>query len=365
VRDRLASYVGLSSDYHLHSRSLMRSGMAPPVRYNRVEGLVLGLRRAPLDATDEEAIRFYGQVGYAFALQRLRYTAGVETRVYRTPASALKIGLAYRNTTLTNDAWKASWTENSLAASLFGYDFFDYYAVEGPSLYAVHRLSPDLQVRAGFRAETYRSLTQQATWRLFGGRALGSNPAITPGQMRSVVLAAQSGQIRDRAGLPAGAAARVTAELGRGLGGDFSFNRYVADGRVFLPVTGATRLGLRLRAGYATAGTPLQKQFTIGGRGSVRGYPQNGFGGTRLVLGNAEYRIRADDGLFDDLLLIGFADAGWVGAPGTTPTLDAVQTAVGVGLGLDDHPVRLDVAFPLRSAGAARPVVSLRLTPTF
>ena len=55
-----------------------------------------------------------------------------------------------------------------------------------------------------------------------------------------------------------GGAFRIAATLGSAFGGDLAGNRYEVDGRAFLPITPDTRLGLRLRGGYATSDTPVQ-----------------------------------------------------------------------------------------------------------
>ena len=67
----------------------------PALRYNRVEGLVLGVRRLPLEWGDYDRGRIYGQAGYAFSLEDWRYEVGIETKLshsYRHSDFDLKIG---------------------------------------------------------------------------------------------------------------------------------------------------------------------------------------------------------------------------------------------------------------------------------
>jgi hemolysin activation/secretion protein len=134
-------------------------------------------------------------------------------------------------------------------------------------------------------------------------------------------------------------------------------------------VTPFSTLGLRLRGGYATADAPLQKQFSIGGIGSVRSYPQNGFAGTRTLIGNAEYivdDVALFDDAFDDLTLIGFVDAGWVGDADARFAMDDVLPSAGFGIGFDDRTFRIDVSWPLRNLGGDMgPSVWLRISPSF
>jgi len=346
----------------------------PAIRYNRVEGLVLGVGRNPLTWDSYGRSTIYGQAGYAFELKEWRATIGVETRVdnLRNDGYGLKIGGTYTYNTDTRDSWKTSWLENSLAAFFFENDFFDYYQVEGWSLYAVQRITPYLQLGVGYRDEDYRSLAKNTGWSLFDGGGFALNPAIDDGAMHSFVVTLEGGHVVGLHSLPRGAAFRFEAEVGDGLGGDFTFNRYIADVRGYVPLTSFSSFGLRLRGGLTTGDVvPLQKQFTLGGIGTVRGYPQNLFPGTRMLLANAEYvfddiNLFFDDWL-DDFQLIGFVDLGWVNTLETNAfDFDDVIPSAGVGLGLDDRGVRLELAWPLRDLGTGQdPSLWLRITPSF
>jgi len=343
----------------------------PAVRYNRVEGAVVGVQRHPMRWGSDDRHRLYGQVGYASALKRLRYAAGFEVRADQHAEAnyGLKIGALYRHNTATNDAWKTSWLENSLGASLFNTDVFDYHDVQGWTFYTTHRFTRYAQLTTGFRTEDYSSLQQETTWSLFGGDRFTDNPAIDDGRYKAFVVALEAGRVADFKTNPHGAALRVDAEFGQGLDNPIPYNRYQADARAYLPVTPFSTLGLRLRGGYSTANAPLQKQFTIGGIGSMRGYTQNGFAGPRTLIGNAEYIIddvALFDNAFNDLALIGFVDAGWAGDAGTRFTFDDVRPAAGFGIGLDDRTFRIDFAWPLRPLdGNSGPSIQLRISPTF
>ncbi len=346
---------------------------APSIRYNRVEGFVLGVGKRPLEWNSYSRATVYGQIGYAFELDEWRSTIGVETRLdnRRNYDYGTKIGVSYRYNTDTRDSWKTSWLENSLAAFFFENDFFDYYQVEGWSFYAVQRLTPYLQVSAGYRDEDYTTLNKTTGWSFFKGDGFTENPAIDDGEMRSFVFAAEGGRVVGLHSLPSGAAFRLEAEIGEGLGGAFEFSRFVADGRVYVPLTNFSSLGLRLRGGVTSGDIiPIQKEFSIGGIGSVRGYTQNSILGSKMLLANAEYiidDIDIFDDWFDDIQFIGFADFGWVNAFGTGDfDFDDVMPSAGFGIGLDDRDVRLELAFPLHDFGGGQdPSLWLRITPSF
>lgn len=367
--------------YHTHYRGGLRIGSELfwedalvrqdlPVRYNRVEGFYAGLSRAPLDLDAYRPARLFGEVGYAFALEQVRYGVGLDLRVTNRGPYAAKVGGLYRRGTTTEDGWKADPVENALAAFFARHDFYDYYETEGWTLYSEALLADLGRVQLGYRDEAHRPLQNNTTWSLFGGDAFRLNPAADSGRVRSIAASAELGRVRSFSSQPRGSAFRADAEFGEGLGGDFGFTRLVADGRLYLPLSREVNLHLRMRAGTAFGGdVPFQKGFTVGGVGSVRGYPQNVFHGTRMLLANAEVAVQ-QPGLFDDLLddvqLFGFADAGWVnGTAQAFRTADAVGAA-GFGLGFDDRRVRLELAWPLRDAGfGMRPSLWLRLAPAF
>lgn len=369
VEDHVDDYVGTTAD-DLYKQESEVYRTPPPIRYNRVEGFVFGLRRAPLTLGSGETARVVGQVAYATQLKDVRYSAGVETQLYAAQGTGLKVGVRYQKQTLSQDRWKTSYLENSLASAGFRLDFFDYYEAEGLTVYAVQDLPLSLRLTTGFRSQEHRPLQVQTNWSLFGDGSFRANPAIDAGRMQVFFASVTGGHIHDRDDLPSGRAVRLAATIADGAGGDFSFYRYEADGRLFLPVTPDTRLGLRLRGGYATSQAPLQSQFTLGGIGSLPGYDQNRFRGTRMVLGNAEYIIDGAtvfDDVLDDLFLVGFADAGWVGGPGERPQLDDVLPSAGFGIGLDEREVRLDLSWPLREVPGtgSSPSLRLRVTPNF
>jgi len=345
----------------------------PAFRYNRVEGLVLGVSRLPLDWSDYERGRVYGQVGYAFSLDDWRYEIGAETKLYhayRRQDFDLKIGGSYRRNTNTSDLWKSSWVENTLAAGLFKYDFFDYYETEGWTAYLVGKMTPYVQFGIGYRDDEYRSLQNETSWSLFGGDPFRFNPSIQDGQMRTIVASLEGGRIRGYSYLPTGFSFRLDAEFGKGMGGDFSFNRYVGDLRSYARMGRHTGLSVRLRGGYSEGNVPVQKAFTLGGVGSVRAYSQNAIFGTRMLLANVEYTLYRPgffDDLFDDVAFFGLFDAGWMNVGGFNEfSSDDIFSAAGFGISLDDRNLRLEIVWPLQDLGMGTdPSVWLRLNPTF
>ena len=344
----------------------------PAIRYNRVEGLVLGGRLLPLEWGDWENAKIYGQAGYAFSLKKPRFEVGAEIRPfpYLTDNYDFKLGASYRRNTTSNDIWKVNWVENTIASILFEYDYMDYYQVDGYSFYAVQRLSPFVQFSLGYRSEDYSSLETTEEWSLFQAGNFRFNPPVAETRLNSFVAAVEGGQLYNMYSVPKGWAFRIDAEISEGLENDFNFQRYLGDVRVYVPMGYQSSLGLRLRGGYVSDEAPIQKLFTLGGLGSIRAYPQNVFIGTEMLLGNVEYTIASVapfDDIFDDIQLFGFADAGWVnGFAGNDFDWDDVYSSAGLGLSFADRSLRLELAWPLNDFGQDRdPTLWLRLTPTF
>lgn len=371
VSHHAGDYVGVSEwedTPYAQESAVYRSG--PPLRYNRVEGLVLGLQREPLRLGTDDRTRAFGQLAYSFGLDDIRYTVGVESRLHSTTSTSLRFGVQYHEQTLSADRWKTSYLENSLSSIGFEDGFFDYYEAEGLTIYAVQTLSRRVQVTAGFRAEAHRSLSRQTDWSIFQSGRFRPNPAAEDGDLRALFASLTAGRISDPGGLPSGKAVRLATTVADGLGGTFAFTRYEADARSFFRLTPDTRLGLRLRGGYTTSGAPPQARFALGGVGSMRGYAQNRFQGTRMLLANAEYLIDGAtifDAVLDDIFVGGVVDAGWIGEAGDALRVDDVLPSAGFSVGLDERQVRLDVVWPLRDRPdlSQTPSIRLRISPNF
>jgi translocation and assembly module TamA len=144
-----------------------------------------------------------------------------------------------------------------------------------------------------------------------------------------------------------------------------SFVKAEVKGSAYLPIGSINDvLAGQVHVGSIIGGTiplvPASDRFFAGGGGSVRGYAYQSIGphyrdntpvgGLSLTEATVEYRHRFGASPFGGVV---FVDAGSVGAY-TTPSFSDVLVSVGVGLrySLGFAPIRLDVATPLRKAGA-------------
>ncbi len=135
---------------------------------------------------------------------------------------------------------------------------------------------------------------------------------------------------------------------------------FTAEGRAYYGfgeenrIVAAGRLKVGSFVGASIAETAPDKLFFAGGGGSVRGYAyrnigvpvgNNVIGGRSLVEGSAELRVAVTN----TIGLVGFVDAGDVGADSVPDFDDPFKIGVGGGLRYQTGlgPIRLDVGFPL------------------
>ena len=153
-----------------------------------------------------------------------------------------------------------------------------------------------------------------------------------------------------------------TSEIaGHGLGGDARFDRHIVNARGYLPITSHTLLSLRGLFGTAGGDLPVERQFALGGIGSVHGYAFKEETGTRTGLVNAEYAlILGSLGRNREAVkLFTFYDVGRVGGVATSN-----RWLNGFGLGVGAAGVRLEFGFRSNAIPESRQIL-LRFSPTF
>ena len=95
------------------------------------------------------------------------------------------------------------------------------------------------------------------------------------------------------------------------LGSDFDFRRHIVSGRARVRLSPHQEFGARVIGGWSDGVLPPQRQFAIGGLGSVHGYGFKEAVGSSLALVNLEYAI----GWRNGLKVFGLFDAGRVTSP--------------------------------------------------
>ncbi|NQS90285.1 outer membrane protein assembly factor BamA [Patescibacteria group bacterium] len=117
-------------------------------------------------------------------------------------------------------------------------------------------------------------------------------------------------RVRDEAFNPyKGSYSLISIEKSGGfLGGDVDFTKYGVETRIYLrrgEFWKSPILALRLRGKWGD-NLPYYEEFYVGGQNSLRGYQENEFVGTRVLLGTLELRIPVQEGIVGYL----FVDVG-------------------------------------------------------
>lgn len=355
-------------------------------RYNRVEGLFLGLRLDRDDLRDKSSwFDLYGHAGYGFARKHGCYQLGIERSFFGKWGPIL--GVETHDIVYSEDEWIIPTFENSLAALFLREDFQDYYRREGFSGYLSHDISENLTLTGEFRKDQHYNLKKKTNWSIFGGdKKFRDNPLIDEIEFKSAV-AKLTLDTRNSYKYPdQGWFVNLSGEFARK---DFNnngidFDRYIFDIRRYQPITYGENLDFRLRAGSSRGDLPFQLQFDLGGLSTLRGYKFKEFADdsvnqyNRLLLGNIEYRIHGrrnplNSFMGGDLSLILFADAGYVWAVSDTIKAndgfddldwDDLYTAIGFGISNRDGNVRLNFAKRMDRKGEPI-VVTFRLNRPF
>jgi cytoskeletal protein CcmA (bactofilin family) len=269
-------------------------------RYNRVEGLFLGLGSDKKYYWDSRrSYAAYGSFGYGFKSRGWRGNLGVTRQFAFDEGQLFEIGVEGHNLTDSKDNWIIGVGENTAAAMLIHEDYRDYFRRMGFGISADYAVQQDYltgQVKVEYLADRYRSMENRTEWALFGGdKRFRPNPAIEEGDMRSVLASAGLSTVTKTIYGPEGWSVFVTGEFAdRNFGSDFGFNQYTADVRRYQPLGRYDNFNMRLRVGTTEGTVPLQKTFEIGGLSTLNGYPFKFEAGTRMILLNAEYIINGD-----------------------------------------------------------------------
>lgn len=346
---------------------------APALRFNRVEGAVVGLQRDPLSWTGDLPVAPFGQISYALGLRQWRAVLGVEARLVTPPSATsgygLKIGAHVARTTATEDDWKRSWEATSISALLFGQDLFNYYDLRGVTVYGVQRISPQLQATVGARWAEHDRLDRTTTWTLLNDRTPRPNPPVDAGEVRTVLVTVEGGRLTRRSERRSvGTIARIHAEIGQGFGAPLAYNRFLLDVQSYQAVHPSVTLNLRSRAGATTHDAPVQMQFRLNGVHGLRTFEPVVRAEERLLLGSAA-------GVWHDvpiaewagrIRLQAFGDVGWIGDD--APPAGETFAFAGVGASLFDGLLSVELAWPLhdtpeRTRPGWRPQATLNVNP--
>lgn len=265
---------------------------APAVRYNRVEGLFLGMQ-VTCRPTRRIGLSFPLMAGYGFNNKTWRYSVSVLQSFLK--AEQLTLGAAYFDETASNDGWRVRGTENSLAALLLKEDFMDYFGRKGWQVYVNERFFGRHTARVVYATYDYQDMgkTEELAGALFGGKKrFAPNPSITSGKEQSVKLILEL-DWRDSPLLPL--EGTLVQAIYEKTWQDFSTDGLFVSMIHFRPTFGDQRLVVRTIVGTRAGSVAPQHLMTMGGVGTLRAFRDGCQKGQNLALFNAAY-------YFDNLL---------------------------------------------------------------
>ena len=330
--------------------------------YQRVDGLSWILKQ-DLTHSDWRIPTINLREIYSSKQSRWLYDVGIEQII--VPPLPLYVGASVYEVTDSNpiDREIIESSENSLAAFLLNGDYRDYFTREGVSLRAGVEIPSAGTVEFEYRDDGYGSLEKKTDWSLFGGdESFRPNPPIDDGDMKSYVISYTLDHRRGVTCITKGAWIRLYMEkAGYGLGGDFEFTTLFLDARNYVKLNPCQAIRYRLMAGSRTDGhLPMQREFYVGGIGTLRGHDYKELTGDQVILGNIEYSPYVDD----DLGVFLFIDSGkaWYGDGGFSE--QRLELDVGIGIELPCQQTNLYFAKDLKDDDSPI-LVGLRLNRTF
>jgi hypothetical protein len=291
------------------------------LRYDRVRGLsaayqrVVGAGGWQLSASGRAATAvpdIYGSV----AIARGRFAL----RAYHDLADA--------------SDWNVTGIGNSMTTLLFGHDGGDYYRTDGGALsWSTGQTPVRAQVEAF--AERQRAISRQTNVSLatLGSGSLRPNFTATRADVGGVRMnvAGQYGTDVQRTIFNW----RVTAEAAVS---ESDYGRLATTLRLTQPLTPSLTTAVEIAAGVAGNGSPPQREFFLGGAGTLRGVREN------WVTGPAFWMVRTELGMgLPGLRAVLFTDAGWAG-PRDSGAKSRPTAGAGAGASLMDGLMRVDLA---------------------
>ena len=281
----------------------------PQIGFNRVTGWELGASidsgfrkgkpasksfsiSTPSEFRGDELSKFFGRVGYGFGNKQFYYRVGGRA-VWREPDS-WHLGLTaqvHRTTsTIAPDLFPFyDHTGTAFLRFLGVPDHQNYYLRKG--IEVALQWIPVRQrhsFKLGLLAESHDSLQKSTDWHFFNWWSkseVRENPLITPGRMRSAMFKYDFNTRKNYLGW------HNTFFLEHSnptLGSDFQWTRFQTHIRYAYPL-GKNQIRVRAVVGSATAPLPIQRQFVMGGIGTLNGYPLYAFAGDAGYLLNTEF----------------------------------------------------------------------------
>ena len=301
-------------------------------RYNRIEGLSLGIRADQVLGAGY-SLHASARIGVADREPNAELT-GSRSDLRRTLSLT-----AYNRLVSASDWGNPLNLGSSISAFLFGRDEGFYYRSSGVELTSAPDIGGASAFSWGLFAEQQRTATQRTTFSLahsVSRERFAFEPNIEA--VRGIYLGARTRYVRTLGLDPQGFRLFSDARLEGARGDSGSY------GRAAIDVTGSRGIGngaasITLAGGSSVGELPTQRFWFLGGTQTVRGQRPGVAAGNAFWLARAE--IAHGIGVLRPVV---FGDVGWAGDRTKWRAIGQPASGVGVGTSLMDGLVRFDVA---------------------
>jgi len=345
------------------------------IYYNRVDGLLLYMG-ARYRSESRLHPRLRAMWAWPSAHSDSYYRLDIEQPVFDQDSFSFGVNLYDKSSWNLEDEEAISDFDNNMHAVWARIDDRDYFRRNGVTIFAHHKLTPEVMLKAEYRSDKLSSLSErQSVWSVFGGSSdWRENPALEvglledarefEGTMSSYVWSAEYDS-RDEDRTTGWRARGVGEYAGGAVGGDYEFTKHIVEGLKLFPITSTQTLAVSGTWGVID-GTdiPSHKLFRLGGRGNLRGYDHKEFGGEDMVFGRAEYKVQVSK----PLQMIYFLESGQVSYDTSTSESgdsDGFKHDAGIGFQIEAPWcgwLRLDVASAIAEETDLNVYLSLLLT---
>ena len=333
--------------------------VSPSVSFDRVDGLSLFMHEQ-FSNPEKLYPRIHLIEGYAFESKKWRYRLDFEQPLF-SPQS-FSFGASVYLITDTFDEDLTGGVENTLSSLFLKKDYRDYFEREGALVFAKQRFMRWNSVTVQYTEDTYRSVDSISKGLFYRhSRQFRANPPVNEGKWATVTAQYELDSREDEQTGPTKHWHRLEYENGRHKDEPcIEYTRLAADLRTYLNLSPGQHLSCRIKLGATPSGTlPFQKEFYVGGIGTLAAHDYKEFRGDHMVLFNAEYAIDVVK-RFRVILLTDIGKA-WYGRDALKD--QSLEMDVGIGAGLDEG-VKIFASKTPREEGSDV-VWTLRLQKTF
>jgi outer membrane protein assembly factor BamA len=322
---------------------------------------------------------------YKFAREAAGYSLGAERPLFGGPR--LFAGAEIHDLSASDDLWRVTAAEQTLAALLFKNTFRDYYRRHGGQVFTTLQPGGHNELTLAARWDRHAPLDNETGFSVFRDSAsFRPNTPAFEGDVNAWVIGYRfdtrplSGAGERQTYLrhltddlygfgrrrTPGLRVEWTSELaGRGLGGDARFDRHILDTRGYLSFSPRQLIAARALLGFSNGRLIPEREFALGGIGSVHGYSFKEARGAGMALFNGEYAFDLLPSHYPGgsaLSIFGFYDAGRVFDPVPGSRSDWLK---GVGFGFSSGQwLRIEIGFRAGAIPSSRQVL-VRLGPSF